>query len=127
MITMESVTMDTEKDIVFNLRHNIYELKQLDDEFIMYCKLLLDIQIYAFESMFDGRDITGHIGYSDGAKLTGSENDLLISANTAKLIYPILKKVIDELETREIDYKKMRHNSILSYAKIHGIIVPNEL
>ena len=123
---MESVTMDKEKDIVFNLRHNIYDLKQLDDEFIMYCKLLLDIQIYAFESMFDGEDITGHICYSDDTKLTGNENDLLICANTAKLIYPILQKVIDELETREIDYTKMRHNSILSYAKIHRIVVPNE-
>ena len=89
---MEAVTVHTEEDIVFSLIHGQYELTQLDNEFIVFCEVLLEIQIYMFNEMFEGKDMTSNVAYSDDSPFKGNENDLLIVANSAKIIHPVLKK-----------------------------------
>ena len=122
---MEAVTVHTEEDIVFSLIHGQYELTQLDNEFIVFCEVLLEIQIYMFNEMFEGKDMTSNVAYSDDSPFKGNENDLLIVATSAKIIHPVLKKVEEEISHRDIDHCAMHTDALLTYAKIHGIDMKN--
>jgi hypothetical protein len=122
---METVTVHTEKDIVFGLIHGQYDLTQLDNEFIVFCEVLLEIQIYVFNEMFEGKDMTSDVAYSGDATFKGNEHDLLICANNAKIIHPVLKQVKEEISHRDIDHPTMHKDAILTYAKIQGIDMQN--
>lgn len=122
---METVTVHTEEDIVFSLIHGQYDLTQLDNEFIVFCEVLLEIQIYVFNEMFEGKDMTSDVAYSGDRPFNGNENDLLIVANRAKIIYPVLKKVKEEISHRDIDHYVMHKDALLTYARIHGIDMKN--
>ena len=118
---MEAVTVHTEEDIVFSLIHGQYDLTQLDNEFIVFCEVLLEIQIYVFE----GKDMTSYVAYSDDATFKDNDHDLLICANNAKIIHPVLKQVKEEISHRDIDHPTMHKDALLTYATIHGIDIQN--
>ena len=118
---METVTVHTEEDIVFSLIHGQYDLTQLDNEFIVFCEVLLEIQIYVFE----GKDMTSYVAYSGDATFKDNDHDLLICANNAKIIHPVLKQVKEEISHRDIDHPTMHKDALLTYATIHGIDIQN--
>ena len=122
---METVTVHTKEDILFSLINCQYDLTQLDNEFIVFCEVLLEIQIYVFNEMFEGKDMTSDVAYSDDSPFKGNENDLLIAANSAKIIHPVLKKVEEEISHRDIDHCAMHKDALLTYATIHGIDMQN--
>ena len=104
---METVTVHTEEDIVFSLIHGQYDLTQLDNEFIVFCEVLLEIQIYVFE----GKDMTSYVAYSGDATFKDNDHDLLICANNAKIIHPVLKQVKEEISHRDIDHPTMHKDA----------------
>jgi hypothetical protein len=100
-------------------------LTQLDNEFIVFCEVLLEIQIYVFNEMFEGKDMTSNVAYSDDSPFKGNENDLLVVKNSAKIIHPVLKKVKGEISYRDIDHCAMHKDALLIYATIHDIDMQN--
>lgn len=75
--------------------------------------------------MFEGKDMTSYVAYSDDSPFKGNENDLLVVANSAKIIHPVLKKVEEEISHRDIDHCAMHKDALLTYATIHDIDMKN--
>jgi hypothetical protein len=122
--TMDPTFMHTY--IIHNLMNKEYDLTQLDNEFIIFCEMLLDIQIFAFNEMFEGNIGSGDVRYSDtNMTFKGNEQDLLHAANIAKIIHPILKEVEEEISRRDIDRDTLRKNALLAYANFQGIDMTN--
>ncbi len=122
MTTIETAFIRTDADIIDSLIHNEYDLKLLDNAFIVFCKILLETQIFAFNELFEGNIGPGDARYSNiDKKFEGNEQDLLNCANTAKVIHPILKEIDEEISRRDMDYDKMWKNALIIYAKIQGI------
>lgn len=106
---MTIITDDTE--IINSLLNEEYIINEMELEFLVNCLMLCNIQIYIFEQMFNGEDLIGHVGYSNDTEFKGNENDLLMVANLCKNLTPIINKLKDEIERRQIDTDT--HNDIL--------------
>lgn len=90
-------------EIIHNLIENKYDIKQLETKFIIYCMLVIFIQIDIFERIFNGDDIT-KISYYNENEFKNNENDLLQIGKTVKILYPILCNLKIEInENRKIN------------------------
>lgn len=121
-------TLTDEIEIVNSLLNEEYIINEMELEFLINCRMLCTIQIYIFEQMFNGEDLIGHVGYYDDSEFKGNENDLLMVANLCKNLTPIINKLSDEIERRQIDTDT--HNDILkkcliSYANKRNVDLTN--
>ena len=106
--------------IIYNLISNKYNIKELDTKFIIYCILLINIQLEAFNMLFEGDDMCSELSYYDNSEFKNNENDLLQISNTAKVLHPFLKELKKEIkENRQMNEEevlKKHKESIKEYA-----------
>ena len=113
--------------IICNLISNKYIIKDLDTKFIIYCILLINIQLEAFNMLFEGDDMCSELSYYDNNEFKNNENDLLQISNTAKVLHPFLKELKKEIkENRQMNTEevlKKHRESIQEYAIKNNVLL----
>jgi hypothetical protein len=94
-------TIQPDQLIVDKLYNNEYNISTITNEELIYCIMLLNMHIMIFEQLFEGEDMSAQIDYLDSTKFKSNEQDLLISAQNAKIIYPMLNKMKEECMLRK--------------------------
>ena len=106
--------------IIFNLTSNKYNIKELDTKFIIYCMLIINIQIESFNILFEGDDMCSELSYYDNIEFKNNENDLLQISHTVKVLHPFLKELKKEItenrQTNEEEVLKKNKECIQEYA-----------
>jgi hypothetical protein len=106
--------------IIFNLTSNKYNIKELDTNFIIYCILIINIQIESFNMIFEGDDMCSELSYYDNSEFKNNENDLLKIANMVKVLHPFLNELKKEIkENRQLNKEevlKKHRESIQEYS-----------
>jgi hypothetical protein len=103
-------TIQPDQLIVDKLYNNEYNISTITNEELIYCIMLLNMHIMIFEQLFEGEDMSAQIDYLDGTKFKSNEQDLLISAQNAKIIYPMLNKMKEECMIRTTNDVDLRNN-----------------
>ena len=106
--------------IIYNLMSNKYKIKELETNFIIYCILLINIQIESFNMLFEGDNMCSELSYYDNKEFKNNENDLLQISNTVKVLHPFLEELKKEIkENRQMNEEeilKKHKESIQEYA-----------
>lgn len=102
-----------DENIIDKLENDEYDMVHRSNEELMYCMMLINMQLMIFEKMFDGEDLSEHIGYIDGKEFKFNEQDLLISGNIAKRLKPIMDTICAELERRSLIYEGSDFKTLL--------------
>jgi hypothetical protein len=113
--------------IIYNLISNKYNIKELETKFIIYCLLLINIQMESFNLLFDGDDMCSELSYYDNKEFKNNENDLLQISNTVKVLHPFLEELKKEIkENRQLneeDVLKKHKESIQEYAIKNNVLL----
>ena len=113
--------------IIYNLISNKYNIKELETKFIIYCLLLINIQMESFNLLFDGDDMCSELSYYDNSEFKNNENDLLKIANMVKVLHPFLEELKKEIkENRQLneeDVLKKHKESIQEYAIKNNVLL----
>ena len=112
-----------EEEIVRNLLSNQYDLTQLDLRFLMRCFVVVYVQVWAFEHMDAGENLTGDVAYSNGDTFHGNDGDYLDAANLAKQLHPISEQLRGELHSRccPDEYTRLFEAGVREYATEHNV------
>ena len=113
--------------IIYNLISNKYNIKELDTKFIIYCVLLINIQVESFNMLFEGDDMCSELSYYDNSEFKNNENDLLKIANMVKVLHPFLEELKKEIkENRQLNEEeifKKHMESIQEYAIKNNVLL----
>ena len=113
--------------IIYNLISNKYNIKELDTKFIIYCVLLINIQVESFNMLFEGDDMCSELSYYDNSEFKNNENDLLKIANMVKVLHPFLEELKKEIkENRQLNAEeifKKHMESIREYAIKNNVLL----
>ena len=113
--------------IIYNLISNKYNIKKLDTKFIIYCVLLINIQVESFNMLFEGDDMCSELSYYDNSEFKNNENDLLKIANMVKVLHPFLEELKKEIkENRQMNAEeifKKHMESIQEYAIKNNVLL----
>ena len=93
-----------DENIIHKLENNDYDMAQRSNEELVYCLMLINMQLIIFEKLFDGEDLSEHVGYIDGPEFKSNEQDLLMSADVVKRLKPVMDTITAELERRAFIY-----------------------
>ena len=129
---MSEIQIQTHLDIedtliIYNLISNKYDIKELKTNFIIYCILLINIQVESFNMLFEGDDMCSELSYYDDSEFKNNENDLLKIGNMVKILHPFLNELRNEIkENRQMNteeiFKKHRE-SIQDYAIKNNVLL----
>ena len=113
--------------IISNLISNKYNIKELDTKFIIYCILLINIQMESFNMLFEGDDMCSELTYYDNSEFKNNENDLLKIGNMVKVLHPFFEELKKEIkENRQMNKEevlKKHKESIQEYATKNNILL----
>ena len=113
--------------IICNLISNKYNIKDLETKFIIYCILLINIQVESFNMLFEGVDMCSELSYYDNSEFKNNENDLLKIGNMVKVLHPFLKELKKEIkENRQMNTEevlKKHRESIQEYAIKNNVLL----
>ena len=113
--------------IICNLISNKYIIKDLETKFIIYCILLINIQVESFNMLFEGDDMCSELSYYDNSEFKNNENDLLKIANMVKVLHPFLEELKKEIkENRQLNEEeifKKHMESIQEYAIKNNVLL----
>lgn len=116
-----------ESQIIDNLLTNQHDIQQMELDDVINCIMIISIQMYAFNELFEGNDLIGDVEYVDNVEFKSNENDLLNAGNVAKQLHPILTALNYEIDRRQIDeetYNIIWDKCVTKYASSKGINLP---
>ena len=94
-------------------------------ELLVKYQIVVGMQFYIFEQMFEGKIDVGDVQYMfTDKKFDCNENDLLKIADTVKFLSPKRDKIISIIQNNPIsdtDYDKMYRSAYTEYAKSQGM------
>jgi hypothetical protein len=129
---MNEIQIQTHLDIedtliIYNLISNKYDIKELKTNFIIYCILLINIQVESFNMLFEGDDMCSELSYYDDSEFKNNENDLLKIGNMVKILHPFLNELRNEIkENRQMNAEeilKKHRESIQDYAIKNNVLL----
>jgi len=129
---MSEIQIQTHLDIedtliIYNLISNKYDIKELKTNFIIYCILLINIQVESFNMLFEGDDMCSELSYYDDSEFKNNENDLLKIGNMVKILHPFLNELRNEIkENRQMNTEeilKKHRESIQDYAIKNNVLL----
>ena len=111
----------------FNLADFSTSVIIIDTKFIIYCVLLINIQVESFNMLFEGDDMCSELSYYDNSEFKNNENDLLKIANMVKVLHPFLEELKKEIkENRQLNEEeifKKHMESIQEYAIKNNVLL----
>lgn len=116
-----------ESQIIDNLLTNQYDIQQMELDDVINCIMIISIQMYAFNELFEGNNLIGDVEYVDNIEFKSNENDLLNAGNTVKQLHPILTILNSEIDRRQINeetYDIIWDKCVAKYASDKGVILP---